>query len=71
MSLPGLPHAPPDGPADAQASLPLASEGVSRWVWQGRFGPILIEVDGDRVLVNGMPVEPYRAAVSPGPEVGS
>ena len=46
---------------DTQAALPLASEGVSRWVWESRYGPILIEVIGDRVFVNGELVEPHVA----------
>jgi hypothetical protein len=41
---------------DAQPPLPLASDGVLRWVWQSRFGEMLIEVVGDEVLVNGQRV---------------
>ena len=49
------------GPSDpAQPELPLASAGVQRWLWNGKFGPMLIEVVGDRVFVNGQPVEPHR-----------
>ncbi len=44
---------------DAQPSLPLASEGVQRWVWQGRFGAMLIEVVEGVVYVNGQRVEPH------------
>lgn len=50
-----------DGPARLQAALPLASEGVARWVWHGRFGTMLIEAVGQSVRVNGVPVEPYRS----------
>jgi hypothetical protein len=59
-----------DGPApevlvrradDAQPQLPLASEGVLRHVWESRFGPILIEVTGDEIRVNGQRVEPSSA----------
>ena len=46
---------------DAQPSLPLASDGVRRWVWQSRFGAILIEVVGPDVLINGQRVEPYAS----------
>jgi hypothetical protein len=42
----------------AQADLPLASEGVERHLWEGRFGPILIEVRAGRVYVNEKVVEP-------------
>lgn len=41
---------------DAQPPLPLASDGVLRWVWHSRFGEMLIEVIGDEVFVNGQPV---------------
>jgi hypothetical protein len=49
---------PPDRAADAQAPLPLAADGVARWVWESRFGAMLIEVVGEQVRVNGEPVEP-------------
>ena len=42
---------------DSQAALPLASEGVLRWVWESRYGAILIEVIEDQVFVNGELVE--------------
>jgi hypothetical protein len=43
-----------------QAPLPLAAEGVQRYVWQSRFGEILIEVMGDTAFVNGQRVEPME-----------
>jgi len=46
-------------PDDGQAALPLASVGVQRWVWEGKFGAILIEVIEGRVFVNGEVVEPH------------
>lgn len=47
------------GPAaDEQLRLPLATEGVQRWVWQSRFGPMLIEVIDGVPYVNGQRVEP-------------
>lgn len=39
-------------PAD-QPELPLAAAGVQRTVWHSAYGPILIEVRGDEVYVNG------------------
>jgi hypothetical protein len=48
-----------DSPQEPQ--LPLASEGVQRYVWEGRFGPMLIEVRGGAVFVNGQRVEPHIA----------
>ena len=47
--------------ASPQADLPLASEGVLRYVWESRFGSILIEVKGNRAYVNGQAVEPAEA----------
>ena len=44
---------------DTQAVLPLASAGVQRWVWESKYGAILIEVVEDRVFVNGELVEPH------------
>jgi len=48
-----------------QASLPLATQGVLRYVWESRFGEILIEVAGDRTFVNGQVVEPLEPDLSP------
>jgi hypothetical protein len=46
-------HAPPS----PQQNLALASEGVLRTVWESRFGPMLIEVRGEDIFVNGQRVE--------------
>lgn len=46
----------------SQAHLPQMTHGRQRHLWKGRFGPVLIEVAGDRVFVNGQPVE--RMAVA-------
>jgi hypothetical protein len=46
--------------ATPQTSLPLAAEGVQRYVWEHRFGSMLIEVDGDEVRVNGELVQPAQ-----------
>lgn len=40
-----------------QADLPLATAGVLRYVWQGRFGEMLIEVVEDVAYVNGTRVD--------------
>lgn len=45
---------------DAQPPLPLASDGVLRWLWRGRFGEMLIEVIGDEVFVNGQRVSRHQ-----------
>ena len=41
-----------------EPELPLAAEGVLRYVWHGRFGDMLVEVRDQRVFVNGQLVEP-------------
>jgi hypothetical protein len=59
------------GDADAP-ELPLAAEGVVRYVWHGRFGDMLVEVRSGQVFVNGHAVE--RAATDrpsrPGAGIG-
>lgn len=52
-----------DSPQEPQ--LALASEGVLRYVWQGRFGAMLIEVKDGVAFVNGQRVEPHVAAAQP------
>lgn len=42
--------------------LPLATAGVLRYVWESRYGAILIEVVGGEVFVNGSRVERTRSA---------
>ena len=42
----------------AQLDLQLAADGVLRYVWECRYGSMLIEVKGGRAYVNGMAVEP-------------
>jgi len=48
-----------DTPQDA---LPLATEGVQRYVWESRFGAMLIEVVDDVAYVNGDRIEPLAAS---------
>ena len=50
---------PPDA-ASPQAELPLATAGVLRYVWEGRYGPMLIEAVDGEVFVNGQRVVPHR-----------
>ena len=55
--------------ASPQAALPLSSEGVQRYVWEGRFGAMLIEVVDGVAYVNGERVDPApdgNAAASSG-----
>jgi len=49
---------------DRQAELPLATEGVMRYVWNNRWGSMLIEVREGRVFVDGKVVEPVSAAAA-------
>ena len=44
---------------DGQAALPLVAPGVQRWLWESRYGPMLIEVVRGQVFVNGQVVEPH------------
>jgi len=48
--------------------LPLATDGVLRYVWHGKFSDMLVEVLGNGVFVDGQRVEPLlpdRPAVAP------
>lgn len=40
-----------------QADLDLATEGVLRYVWNSRWGDMLIEVKGGQAYVNGRRVD--------------
>lgn len=48
-----------------QVELPLASEGTLRYVWEGRFGAMLIEVRDGHAYVNGRAVEPAEPDALP------
>lgn len=50
--------------ASLQAELQLATAGVLRYVWEGRFGTMLIEVRQGQVYVNGGLVEPASGAMA-------
>ena len=41
----------------ATSSTALAAEGVLRYVWEGKFGSMLIEVEAGKAYVNGAAVE--------------
>jgi hypothetical protein len=46
------------GVVDAgEPQLPLASDGVLRYVWHSRFGDMLVEVRDGESFVNGQRVE--------------
>ncbi len=52
-----------------QIDLPLASDGVLRYVWESQFGSMLIEARDGQIFVNGSLVEPAdgRAGTTSGP----
>jgi len=41
-----------------QLDLPLDDHGVQRYVWESRFGTVLIEVRNGQIFVNGRLVKP-------------
>ena len=46
------------GASTGEPQLPLASDGVQRYVWSSNFGEILIEVRDGSAWVNGQRVVP-------------
>lgn len=46
------------GSRTAEPELALWTDGVQRWVWESRFGEMLIEVKNGAVFVNGSRVTP-------------
>lgn len=58
MNAPLLPEVLIGSRRADQTSLGLAAEGVQRYVWEGAFGAMLIEVRGGTVYVNGDRVTP-------------
>ena len=44
----------------SEPELPLASEGVLRYVWHSRFGDMLVEVRDGQSFVNGQRVEQFK-----------
>ncbi|MEO8059069.1 MAG: hypothetical protein ABI671_12140 [Burkholderiales bacterium] len=66
MNAPLLPEVLVRRDTNAQTDLPLATEGVLRYLWEGRFGSMLIEVRQGRAFVNGQAVEPVDLAAHQG-----
>jgi hypothetical protein len=60
MNAPLLPEVFTRISRSPQADLPLATEGVLRYVWESRFGSMLIEVRDGRAFVNGQAVVPVE-----------
>lgn len=63
MNAPLLPEVLLGADAAAEPELPLATEGVQRYVWHNRFGAVLIEVKEGVAYVNGQPVEPLSVTL--------
>ena len=61
MSAPAQPEVLLRDPTP-QGALPLVTEGVMRYVWNGRFSAMLIEVRDGVAYVNGHRVEPISHA---------
>jgi hypothetical protein len=49
----------------AEPELPLAADGVLRYVWHSRFGDMLVELRDGQAFVNGQAVEPSAAEALP------
>jgi hypothetical protein len=47
---------------DLSPAAPLPAQGVQRYVWDSRFGAMLIEVKDGEAYVNGQRVEAFTAA---------
>jgi hypothetical protein len=62
MNAPLLPEVLLGGQPSDQSALPLATDGVQRYVWQSAFGPILIEVRDGAAFVNGARVASIAGA---------
>ena len=56
-----VPDVPVADPRSGKPPLPAEGAQRQRWLWQGRFGTILIEVVGDAVFVNGQQVRRHAA----------
>jgi hypothetical protein len=56
MNAPLLPEVLLGSRPDAQPALPLAAEGVQRYIWESAYGPMLIEVREGAAFVNGQRV---------------
>lgn len=63
MNAPLLPEVLIGVDTSLEPPLPLLTEGVLRYVWQSRYGPILIEVKAGEAFVNGGRVEPLSETV--------
>jgi hypothetical protein len=56
MNAPLLPEVLLGSRPDDRPALPLAAEGVQRYIWESAYGPMLIEVREGAAFVNGQRV---------------
>lgn len=67
MNAPLLPEVLVGTQRADEPALPLAAEGVQRFVWHSAFGSILIEVRDGAAFVNGQRVVTASELRSPAP----
>jgi hypothetical protein len=65
MNAPLLPEVLLGVDVSQEPRLPLATEGVQRYVWERWFGAMLIEVRDGSAYVNGQRVVPLEFPVPP------
>jgi len=64
MNAPTLPDIHVGSAHNSEPELPLVAEGIQRYVWEGAFGAMLIEVHDGAAFVNGQRVEPIAETVN-------
>ena len=64
MNAPTLPDIHLGTTDNNEPELPLVAEGVQRYVGEGAFGAMLIEVHDGAAFVNGQRVEPIAETIS-------
>jgi hypothetical protein len=67
MNIPLLPEVLLGQDTFAEPEMPLATEGVQRYVWHSRFEAMLLEIKDGVAYVNGQAVEPMRETRGNGP----
>jgi len=64
MNAPTLPDIHLGTADNNEPELPLVAEGVQRYIWEGAYGAMLIEVHDGAAFVNGQRVEPIAETIS-------
>jgi len=68
MNAPACPEVFVRAEPTPQLDLPLSASGVLRFVWESRFGPMLIEVRDGCTFVNNQLVEPLEVSAPAAPQ---